>query len=98
MDEKLLKKISIGFIGLSVIVNAFSFMYLPSRIGIHVNSSGVVDNYIPKTIYVLVTPAIIIAIFILSCLYKYSNKMKMLMGETILFILNLWIIFSQIKI
>jgi uncharacterized membrane protein len=98
MTENSLKKISIIFILLSIIINIAAYMYLPTKVGIHVNSSGVTDNYIPKTIYVLATPVIIIAISIFSSIYKYTNKLKTFMLQGVLFLLNIWIIGTQIKI
>lgn len=98
MDENLIKKISIIFLVITIIINIATYMYLPGKIGMHVNNNGTMDNYIPKMLFVLVTPVLIIAIWIFSFIYKASNKFKVIIVETVFFIGNIWIIFSQLKI
>lgn len=98
MTKNLFNKISMIFIVLAMIINIASYILLPGHVAIHINASGTADSYVPKIIYLIATPLILIAISMYLYVCEYNFKFKALVLELIFFLLNIWIIFSQIKI
>jgi len=98
MTDNLFKKISMIFIVLSIIINIASYIFLPENVAIHINSNGIADSYAPKIIYLLSAPIILIVTFLYLYICKYSFKLKAFALELIIFLINIWIIFTQIKL
>ncbi len=98
MTENLFKKISIIFIVLSIVINITTYIFLPTNVAIHINNNGIADSYAPKIIYLISTPLILIVVSLYLYACEYRSKFKAFALESIFFLLNIWIIFSQIKI
>lgn len=97
MEERILKRISIVLIVITMLVNTAAYPYLPLKVGIHFNGSGVADNYVSRTVFVIGTPILIAVMFAFSYVYK-NKKIGVAIAEAVLFILNLWMVFTQVKL
>jgi len=84
-----------GLILLSIIINVIAYKYLPEKIGMQIDLKGNLDNYVSKNFFLVMMPIIVIIIN-----YYYSadsHKFKGLAAQMIFSIVNIAIIFTNLK-
>lgn len=94
----LLKKIGIVLAILSTIINVIVYRYLPYKVGIHTNGNGIMDSYVSKTIFIVCTPVTLLVIDIYLSKFKNLEALKVFALGIIIFVVNILIIFSNIKL
>lgn len=100
LNENFQKKINLGLIIVSFIINLISLFFLPDQLGIHINSNGEFDGYISKYIGIFMIPMIMLLITFVSKTEKVdlSKKFLYILSNIILFILNGYILYINLSI
>lgn len=84
-----------GLVILSIIINLVAYKYLPDQIGMQTDLKGNLNNYVSKNAIVMMP----IILGVMSYYYsENSNKLKGLAAQVIFLLVNIAIIFSNIKL
>lgn len=96
--KKLLITIGTGLAILSIIINLVSYKYLPEKVGLQLNTKGILVNYVPRLIFIVITPIVVFISNTYSFIAKDDNTvLKGFIVEIIFFVVNIIIIFSNVK-
>ena len=91
------QKYLIPFLGaITLIVNIFAYNFLPEKIGMQINTSGELRNYVSKPIFIIIAPAVMAVMYLLHKGSDNVNKSKYLSISVIIFIVNILSIFFNI--
>lgn len=85
------------YILISGLVNIYGFFKLPDEIATHYDFNGEKSNYIPTPIYLIISFLLIVFLPLLSLNKDRDRKIKLLITSLIIVIVNMVIIFGQIK-
>ncbi|RKD30515.1 DUF1648 domain-containing protein [Thermohalobacter berrensis] len=93
--QKLGFKLFYGIVIATILINIIVYQYLPNRVGMQITLSGRLDNYVPKFIFVIIAPLILIASTVLAKNLKEEYK-KVLLVNIVIFIANIIMILANI--
>jgi len=91
------KKFGWFIVPLSLVINIIAARFMNDMVGMQKNiTSGVMQNYVPKSIFIFATPGILLLIYV----FTLNSKEKLTRGiviSIIIFLVNFLIIFSNLK-
>jgi hypothetical protein len=94
---KKLKKYLIPLLGLAaLIVNLVAYSFLPEKVGMQINTGGELRNYIPKTFFVIIAPAVMVIMYMISKANNEEDSYKYLIVSIIVFAINITSIFFNL--
>lgn len=91
-------KLSTFLVILCLIINIISYKYLPNKVGIQKGDNGHFNSFVPRIGYVFMDPiflALITAVNVLS--FERYRKSIIFLASILIFVLNIWTIFENIK-
>lgn len=96
-NDKLIKRIFYVIFIITLLVNMIAYIYLPSRVGLQITLSGELANYVPKMLFVLVAPFLMIITKLFTRQSNNNEAVKILLVSILIFIFNIITILFNVK-
>lgn len=96
---KKLNKLSLLILAAAVlafIINLVFYNKLPDQVGMQVSLSGDLNNFVPKVVFLFMTPVFLMADFIYSIMSEKQAAAKSLLVGILIFAANLMIMFKNL--
>jgi uncharacterized membrane protein len=81
---------------LSLVINLIFYNKLPNQVGMQVTTSGNLNNFVPKIVFIFITPAFLIADLIYSTVAEKIASGKALVVGIIIFAANIFIMLKNL--
>lgn len=76
MTKKILETVPIGLIVLTFLVSLYFYPMMPERMASHWNAEGKVDDYMEKTVALLIAPALSLAMYVFFRIILWIDPLR----------------------
>lgn len=97
ISPKLLDRVHIALVVLTLGLNAAAYPFLPAQVGMQMSLEGELRNPAPKLVYVMVAPAILLLTYVLAKSKHANTTLQHLLAGGILFAANLALLYMNLR-